>query len=453
MIRLTILSFAIGCLLLSLPASAWCKETKAAATAPVLTLEQAVDLAMQNNRPLKTATLEVEKAEDTTDAARTRRFPALNILGISGSRLSESKFEFNQGAFGTFPGIGPVPGANTEIKEPTRWSTFVLASAIQPLTPLLRINEGIRLNEVTEQVAQEQRREQRHAVVNQVKRGYFQAQQIQTALEATDEAIKSLQELDRIVQEQVTQRKALRADSLEVKTRLAEATHRAVTLDSDLASQKERLNDLLGREVRSEFSLEPVSIISTSHLDAETVVTRALQRRPSLQAARLRVQQAEHDKRIKALHYVPDLSVIVAHAQAVNIGQVLPAQISVAGFLLSWEVFDWGRKQRELAEKRRAVDQTQLGVLEAEAQVAVEVRHLLRNLEDAQSLLPVKRLAQEAAQEKLRVTMNRYTQKAALLQDVLQAQSALADANHQYQQAILGVMTAQADFEKAIGEE
>ncbi len=135
MIRLMILSAATGCLLLSLPTSAWCKETKAAA-APILTLEEAVDLAMQNNRPLKTVTLEAEKAENLTDAARTRRFPALNVLGITGSRLSESKFEFNQGAFGTFPGIGPVPGTNTEIKEPIRWSTFVLVSAVQPLTPL-----------------------------------------------------------------------------------------------------------------------------------------------------------------------------------------------------------------------------------------------------------------------------------------------------------------------------
>src|SRR5438128_746587 len=248
MIRLTILSVAIGCLLLSLPASAWCKETKAAATAPVLTLEQAVGLAMHNNRPLKTATLEVEKAEDTTDAARTRRFPALNLFGVSGQLLSPLKFEFKQGVFGTFPGIGPVPGANTEIKEPLRWSTFVLATATQPLAPLLGINEGIRLNEVTQQVVQEQRREQRHAVVNQVKRAYFQALHTQSALEATDEAIRFLQELDRVVQEQVSQRKALRADRLEVQTRLAEATHRGVTLESDLASHKERLNDLLGRD-------------------------------------------------------------------------------------------------------------------------------------------------------------------------------------------------------------
>jgi len=451
MIQLIILAIAIGCVLSWPPTPAWC-ETKPAA-APVLTLQPAVNLATENNRPLKSATLEVEKAENLTDAARTRRFPALNVLGVSGQLLSPLKFEFKQGVFGTFPGIGPVPGANTEIKEPLRWSTFVLATATQPLTPLLRINEGIRLSVVTQNVVQEQRREQLHAVVNQVKRTYFEAQQTQSALEATDDAIKFLQELDRIVQEQVTQRKALRADSLEVKTRLAESTHRAVTLDSALASSKERLNDLLGREVRREFSLAPVSSISGTRIDPETALTRALQRRPSLQATRLHVQQAEHDKRIKELQYIPDLSVIVAYGKAANIGQVLPQEISMAGFLLTWEVFDWGRKQRELAEKRRAVDQTHLGVLEAEAQVAVEVRHLLRNLDDAERLLPVKQLAQEAAKEKVRVTMNRYTQKAALLQDVLQTQSALADANHQYQQAILGVMTARADFEKAIGEE
>jgi len=451
MIPLTFLFVAIGCILVSLPTTAWCMEMKAAA--PVLTLEQAVDQAMQNNRPLKTATLEVEKSGEATDARRTQRLPALNVLGISGSRLSETKFEFNKGAFGTFPGVGPVPGSNTEIKDPIRWSSYVLATAVQPLTPLLRINEGIRLSEVTEQVAQEQRREQRHAVVNQVKRVYFQAQQTQSALEATDEAIKFLQELDRIVQEQVTQRKALRADSLEVKTRLAEATHRAVTLESDLTSLKEQLNDLLGRDVRNEFSLEPVLSISALRVDAETAQTLALQRRPSLKAARLHVQQAEHDTRIKALQYVPDFYAMVAHVQGVNIGQVLPNQLSVAGIFVSWEFVDWGRKQRELAEKRRTVDQTQLAVKEAEAQVAVEVRHLLRNLEDAQSLLPVKQLAQESAKEKVRLTMNRYTQKAALLQDVLNTQSALADANHQYQQAILGVMTAKADIEKAIGEE
>jgi hypothetical protein len=47
--------------------------------------------------------------------------------------------------------------------------------------------------------------------------------------------------------------------------------------------------------------------------------------------------------------------------------------------------------------------------------------------------------------------MNQYTQKAALLKDVLQERSSLADANHQYKESLLLFATAQAGLEKALG--
>jgi hypothetical protein len=108
MIRITILSLAISCALLNLATSAWCKEAKVVG-ATLMTLEQAVDVAMQNNRPLKAAALEVEKTGEATDALRTRRLPALNLFGISGQLLSPAKFTFNQGAFGSFPASGLCP--------------------------------------------------------------------------------------------------------------------------------------------------------------------------------------------------------------------------------------------------------------------------------------------------------------------------------------------------------
>jgi outer membrane protein len=49
--------------------------------------------------------------------------------------------------------------------------------------------------------------------------------------------------------------------------------------------------------------------------------------------------------------------------------------------------------------------------------------------------------------------MDKYTQQAALLRDVLQAQADLADANATYQSGLLSLWTARADFEKALGEE
>ena len=445
MIRHTPLFLAIGCLIFMLPTSTWCQDN-------VLTLDQAVAIAMEHNRSLKTATLEVARAEDKTAAVSTTRLPALNLFGGTGSLLTSTHFQFNQGSLGTFPGVGPVPSQSTSIDQPARWSTFLFATVAQPVTQLFRITEGIHLSEVTQEVTQEVRRGQRHAVVNHVKRAYFSALHRQSALDATEEAVRFLQELDRVVTEQVAQRKALRSDSLEVKTRLAETEHRAVTLESALETEKERLNDLLGRDIHEEFRLTPMVPPPIQTKETRTVLAQALTNRPSVKAARLTVQQAEHDRNIKKLHYVPDVSVVAAHVQAFNVGQVLPDQLTFAGLFLSWEVFDWGRKERELAEKQHAIEQTRVRALEAEAQVEVEIRHQLRTVLDAQSLLPVKQLGQESSKEKLRVVMNRYAQKSAVLQDVLKAQSDLADANHQYQQALLDFMTATTDLERAIGE-
>jgi len=58
-----------------------------------------------------------------------------------------------------------------------------------------------------------------------------------------------------------------------------------------------------------------------------------------------------------------------------------------------------------------------------------------------------------AARELLRVTTNQFTQKQALLSDVLKAQSGLAESDHRFTQALLDLATTEADFEKAIGED
>jgi len=53
----------------------------------------------------------------------------------------------------------------------------------------------------------------------------------------------------------------------------------------------------------------------------------------------------------------------------------------------------------------------------------------------------------------LRVTTGRYKFQAVLLSDVLQSQASLAEANHEYQSALLAFWTAKAEFEKALGED
>ena len=68
-------------------------------------------------------------------------------------------------------------------------------------------------------------------------------------------------------------------------------------------------------------------------------------------------------------------------------------------------------------------------------------------------MLRVARLARETAAERLRVTTERYRVESALLRDVLEAQTALARATQEYEQAVGAFWTARADFEQAIGDQ
>jgi outer membrane protein TolC len=254
------------------------------------------------------------------------------------------------------------------------------------------------------------------------------------------------------VRQLVQQQKALKSDLLDVRTQLANAEYNALTLRHQLVSQKEQLNVILGRDIKTDFTVGPVPIASPVDVDLTAASASALKQRPEVKGARLKVEQAEHDHGAKKAEYIPDVSLMATYLRQ-DASSFFPQNIAAVGLQLNWEPFDWGRKQRELTEKARVIAQATNSVREAEAQTMAEVNSQYRRLQEAYQLVEVNELARETAREKLRIISNRYSQKAALLQDVLQAQASLANADNQYSQSLLAFWTAKADFEKATGED
>lgn len=120
---------------------------------------------------------------------------------------------------------------------------------------------------------------------------------------------------------------------------------------------------------------------------------------------------------------------------------------------MNWEVFDWGRKRKRADKARLSEEQASLQLKDTEASVVIDVSHHYRRLMEARKELEVAARLQEAARELVRVTRNQYMQKVALTRNLTKAQSSLADADHRQTQALLELGTAEADFEKAIGED
>jgi outer membrane protein TolC len=428
----------------------------AAQTAPRpgerLSLEQAVRTAVEHNRQLGSARLQVAKAEDQIVIARTRRLPIFSTEAQASQLLSPVSFSFPAGSFGEFPATGPIPSTDTTINVPRQPTMYLQSSVSQPLTQLIKANIGIQSAVASRELESEHARATQLSLVNNVKRLYFAILQTQSALEANTEMLALYRELDRTVQVRVAQQVQLKSDALDVQFRLAQEELTRTTTLNTLASQKEQLNQLLGRDVRTTFEVENVSALSILDVDLEAAQSHALESRPELRQARLNVKQAELDRRLTKADRIPEVSAAVSYSSNFNMS-VLPTNLATAGVQVKWEPFDWGRRNREMATKTRTVEQAQLAVRDAEDRAVVDINARFRALGEKRALLRVAEMAQGAAREKVRVKTNQYQVQAAMLNDVLQLRAELAGSDDRYQQALLAFWTAKADFELAIGEE
>jgi outer membrane protein len=419
----------------------------------VLTLEQATELALRNNRLIKNSQLAVAKVEDQLAATRALRRPAFKLYALGAQQLAELNFEFERGVFGTFAATGPVPARRTVLSTPRRPTLFLAGTVTQPLSQQYRIGLNLDQLRLSREVAGEGLRRQQQAVVDEVKQLYYGILQSQSALKSLEQSARLYRELDRVTGEYVSQHVALKAQNLEVKTRLAKTEYDALSAGNKLASQKEQLNNLFGRDIRTEFEVSPAAAPEGFEADLAAAQKRALEQRPEVKEARLKLRQAELDRRIKKSERIPDVSVSLNYLSPRNFDDFVPKNLLSVGFALSWDVFDWGRRGHELDEKGKTSEQARNAVMETENRILTEVNGRFRGLQQTRQLLRVAQLAQETARENLRVAENRFRVEKALLSDVLQAQTSVAEADNQYQQALLAFWTAKADYEKALGED
>jgi outer membrane protein TolC len=168
--------------------------------------------------------------------------------------------------------------------------------------------------------------------------------------------------------------------------------------------------------------------------------------------ARVKVEQAELSRRVAKADYLPDVGLALSYVSPINI-EGAPRQIATAAIQASWEPWDWGRKGRAVAAKDLEIRQMRNSLRETEERALLEVNARFRKLEEMRVQLRAARLGQDAARENVRMRLTQYDVQAALLSDVLQTQSSLADSDSQYQQALAAFWTARADFERALGED
>ncbi|MGI8769894.1 MAG: TolC family protein [Acidobacteriaceae bacterium] len=424
-----------------------------ASVTPVLTVDEAVTAALANNRNVKTASLNLDATREQFLAAKTKRLPAFSTYVFGAELLTDVSFVIKKGQLGTFDATGPIPKQDVNLGNSSKSPTaYVVGQASQPLLTLYKVNLNLRGQDLLVKQAAQQVASARQTISASVHQAYYGVVQAEQAVEATQASIQQYQELDRITSQYVSEKTALKSESLQVKAKLAQQQLSLLQLQDKLKSGEETLNELLGRDINTQFRTAPVTEPSPEEGDLQAAQAKALLIHPQVKEAGLTVEQAEIQRRLAKAQYIPDLNLSFRYISPFGVN-FLPQNIAAAGFEFSWDPFDWGARGHQLTQKTLVLEQSKQQLAETRAQILVNLDTQFRSLAEARLAVSVAMANREATHEKLRETTAQYGQKTALLRDVLQQQADAENADAQYNQAIASFWTAKANFRKAIGEE
>ena len=416
-----------------------------------LTLDEAVSEALAHNRQIRSAALRGSEADRRVDVEKSRRWPVLRTQGQFGAGIARAEVTFPKGSLGDYPATGPIPGSDTRVGIPRQFTGFAWFQAAQPLTQQFRIGAAIEGAKLQAQEARSDKQEADIEITRQVRQTYFNLLALDAAMRAAKTDVEVAVEVERLAIQGVQAGTALSVEQREAASRKQRAEATVGTVENDRENLGDALNQLLGRPLGTAVELAGLPIPAAEELTAEAVQRRALENRPDLEAARLRIRQTETATRGKKYEFIPDVSVGVNYFGFINTSNLAPANYAVAGLQLDWEPWDWGRKKAELRGLHAKADRERLELEERQQQVAREALQSLREWQQSERNLAAAESVAAARADMVRVMTKRYQEQAALLRQLLESQAEYETAQEQSVRALAARGVAWANLQYAMG--
>ncbi len=188
--------------------------------ADVLTLEQAVSQALNQNRTVQTSVLNAEKAREDLAATRTRHFPSTSLYMLGAQQLRSFDFTLEKGVLGNYQSTSPVPDQDVHLKTPLEPTGMIIGKVSQPLSSLIRIHRNMDTLKTGIELANEHTREQRQKIARDVKRVYYSLQQVEASLRTVQETTRLYQEVESLLPTTCSRASAAFAEQQESAARL-----------------------------------------------------------------------------------------------------------------------------------------------------------------------------------------------------------------------------------------
>lgn len=430
-------------------------QAQGSAAGPLLTLDEALAIALRDNREIQSSALSVSRGKDAVKAVQSARYPQVSVVARNINYGGPQSYDIQAGALGTFPIIGPIPTTRTAISTVTGTNNLYSIDILQPVTGLYKINNAAGVQKMNLDIEKEKERGKKHSVIQSVKTDYFTMLDTLNAQRAAQDNTVFLTDFLRVVRDRFAQGKLLRTEVLQVESQLESSRYQSDSLNDQLMSLKERFNILLGRPIDTPFSVDVPGGFNEEcekSDDLEELRRSAETRRPEILQTQYKVRQAEYQREVERYEWYPEVGIFATYMRQTNSG-LLPSDASLFGIQARWTALDWGHRDAMVSSDTKAIEQARKQVEQTRDQVQAELNAAYRKLIALKSLREARKTSLDASEENLRVTVNRFKSQLALTRDVLQAQAQASEARRQYEKSKLDYASTKAELDRIAGRD
>lgn len=427
---------AIALFSLILPATVIASDGEA----PVLTLNEALAIAIEKNPRIREAEANTGGAIEEVKGTRADFLPkATTQYGYS--RLQDEPFQ-------RIGGIPVVIGDN----DAHHWDV----SISQPLFTGLAISSRYEKAKIGAEIAESERKRQLIAVSQDLRIAWFEALLAARLTLVAGDNVAALTGHRDDAAGFFRQGLISRNDLLKAEVSLANAIQEKERMEAASEVARNRLATIIGIEITPEQQLEDFVTITPETLKLDSLYDEALRNNPILQSIRLGLESYDQNIILAKSGYYPTIALNGTYEQnGSDLGATTNdyrndhnASITVTA---NWTIFEWGKTGANVARQRYGRQALLERQRETEDQLRLAVRKAFLDLQVAAASIGTAERGREQARENWRITNLQYRQQVATSTDVLDSRTLLSQAESNYFRALYGYRIALAELERALG--
>ena len=490
----------IAALAVSLPASAQYREdvpksdveaildeAGSAEEPVVITLEQALEIALSENISVKVADMEIERSEYAKKGSYAALWPQIDASGAYQRTIKKQVMymDFDMSSLGGMLGGGTGEGEGTELPdgvelpdgagsstedkpsssnsggmEVGRWNTW--STGVSAAMPLVNAQlwQSLKISGMDVELAVEKARASRLDMVTQVKQAYYSVllskQAFDVYKQVYENAVRNYEE----TQKKYDAEKASEMELIRSKTTVANAIPNVYNAESSVILALWQLKAVLGVDL--EMNIDVAGALEDygqqMFYDIHSHDGATLEDNTTMKQLAIQTEQLAQMVKMQKFANIPSLALafnysINAMTNDFNFSEYKWTPYSYVGLSLSIPIFAGGKRYNAIRQSENQYRQVQLQSLNTERQLKIAIRQHLTTMEMNMKSYYAAQDAVASAQKGYDIMEMSYQVGRGTLIELNDAQLALTQAQLAESQAIYNFLNAKAQLEQTLGQD